>query len=354
METPPNAMRETCLGIAFAEERPLNDEERAALQEEARHSLRRSYAWGCAMPSILMIFIMIGGSITAGQEYNSTIQTILTILIIPLFFILPSFFLLRAKDQYKIRQTARKDLRKGFVKCYCGFAPGVQINDASSKGEEPASENPGPLAKIADVEVPLLSPITLEVFSGSRRLWQVNGIRVKKLIRPPEEYIATQPEQARIAAKWVEPIRITTEHTIDFSQIGRRDLSPEEGEEIRKRARTVWQRPGWGALFFTGYFGGIALIDWSLKTPMHMKPIAYVYIALTIWADFIFIKVAWWAWRLAKDAKHGVVLITRMPDKTKNGEFQSKGSVLEWLPFSKSKWSINGQPAAWRLRGQKR
>lgn len=347
-------MQETCLGIALVEERPLNDEERALLQQETRHSLGRSCAWGCATPVVLITLIMIWGSMSVGHDNDSAVQTMLACIALVVFFGLPAFFILRANDQYKIRQTALQDLRKGSLKYYHGFAPGVQIDEAPSKGEEPASENPGPLAKIANVEIPLLKPITLEIFSGSRRLWQVNGIRVKKLICLPEEHTARQPEQARIAAKWVEPAQITTEHTIDFSQIGRRDLSSEEKEEIRRRTRTVWQRPGWGALFFTGYFGGIALLQWSTKTPLHVKPIAYLYIALTIWADSLFIKVAWWAWRLAKDAKHGVVLITRMPDKTKNGEFQSKGSVIEWLPFSKSKWSINGQPAAWRLQRQKR
>jgi hypothetical protein len=66
--------------------------------------------------------------------------------------------------------------------------------------------------------------------------------------------------------------------------------------------------------------------------------------------DYIFIKTLWWSWRLLEDVKIGEVIITREPNQMGEGETIKRGNVVEWLTVSKQGWSINGQPAPWRLR----
>ena len=253
-----------------------------------------------------------------------------------------AFFMLRAEDHYKTCKNAKQDLRNGHLKRYHGFAPGLDI---------PKTEvSPAPTGKIADVEFLLFEPITLEVFSGSRRLWRVNGTPVKKLLLLPEERTAPLPELAQTTAKWVEPARVAADNTLDISQSGRRDLSLDERDELRNRARTVWRKPAAGAFLFTAYFGGFAIMQWVTKSSVHLEWSAYILIALTLWIDANFAKIAWWAWRLSQDASSGKVIITRFPDRMDGEIVAQKGPVIEWLPHSKSNWSINGDPAPWRLK----
>lgn len=348
-ESRQSASRETCLGLPFVEERAISEEERDALQEEVRRSLRLSFAWGCLAPFVYIILIFIGLIIGDIILPNDNEASLLQVAYVAIFMVLSTglaaAFLLKANDRYKLRKIVKKDLRNGNLKRYQGFAPGIDRNNAPE-----TDSNPEPTEKIAGVGISVFEPITLEVFYSSRRLWQVNGIHVKKVVCLPEEHTAFQPEQAQIAAKWVEPARIIADHTIDISQSGQRDLSEQETNEICHRARTAWRKPGLGALLFTAYLGAQAIRQWQVGADVNLQWSTYIFIALIIWIDINFAKTAWRSWLLSKDAKQGIVVITRLPDEMNGEEMLRKGAVIEWLPHSNHNWTINGEPAPWRLR----
>ena len=335
--------RETCLGIPFVEERPISEEERAALQLEARQSLGRSCAWGCSAPFVFFIFLCIMASVFPSNNDATTVQILPGIVVMVLGFAAGAACFLLANDRYKLRKIAKQDLRNGNIKRYQGFVPGIDKDNLP--------ETPKTTGNIAGVDVSVYEPNELEIFKASRRLWRVNGTRVTKLLFLPEEHTAFQPEQAKIAAKWVEPAPVIAENTIDISQSGRRELSEQETNELRRRSRTAWRKPGLGALLFTAYFGGLAIAQWRSGSPIRLEWTFYVYVIFTIWIDVNFAKIARWSWRLCKDANSGMVIITRYPDEMNGEEVRRKGAVIEWLPNSKNNWTINGEPAPWRLRG---
>ena len=341
--------RETCLGLPFVEERPISEEERTILQKEAQQSLGQSCIWGCLAPFVyiilITIFIVVGNIIFPTTNDASTFQVIALAIIMVFSTGLAAVFLLKANDKNKIRKIVRKDLRKSNLKCYQGFAPGIDQENIHKP--EVQSE---PSVQIAGVDISMFEPITLEVFSSSRRLWQVNGTRVKELICVPEEHTAFQPEQAQIAAKWVEPARIIEGRTIDVSQSGRRNLSKQEADEIRRRAHIAWRKPGLIALLSTAYLGAQAIRQWQLGPHANLQWSVYIFIALILWIDIRFVKIVWESWQLSKDATDGTVVITRLPDEMNGDELLRKGAVIEWLPNAKHNWTINGEPAPWRLR----
>jgi len=344
-----SASRETCLGLPFVEERPISEDERAALQREARQSLGQSCVWGCLAPVVyiilITIFIVVGNIIFPTTNDASMFQVIAVAIIMICSTGLAAVFLLKANDKNKIRKIVRNDLRKSNLKCYQGFAPGIDKENIYKSEIQP--EPPG---QIAGVDISMFEPITLEVFSSSRRIWQVNGTRVKELICVPEEHTAFQPEQAQIAAKWVEPARIIEGGAIDISQSGQRNLSKQEADEIRRRARIAWRKPGLIALLSTVYFGAQAIRQWQLGPHANLQWSVYIFIALILWIDIRFIKTVWASWQLSKDATDGTVVITRLPDEMNGDELLRKGAVIEWLPNAKHNWTINGEPAPWRLR----
>lgn len=344
-ESRQSASRETCLGLPLLEERQITEEEGVMLQEEARRSLWRSFAWGCSAPFVFLVLIFIGGSLIPDNNNASLLQVAPGSIIMVLSFGLGAAFFLLANDRFKRRKTAKEDLRNGVIKCYQGFVPGVDKDNLP----EPEARS-GAEARIAGVDISVFEPVVVEVFRDSRRLWQVNGKRVKKLICVPEEHTAFQPEQAQTAAKWVEPARVVAENTIDISQSGRRELSTQETDEITHRARTTWRKPGLLALLFTAYLGAQAIRQWQGGLGVNLQWSTYIYIALLIWIDVKSAKIAWRSWRLSKDVNLGIAIITRYPDDMNGEEVLRKGAVVEWLPHSNSQWTINGEPARWRLR----
>lgn len=354
MESPSpqsGAMHETCLGFDLTDERSITDKERANLQVEEKQSLKRTYAWGCGAPlafylGLDIIFLVI---VYLKPPLMKNPALVLAISITLLTAI--AYFAFRAKGQYKLRKAAKQDLSNGRIKLYQGVAPAFQENEAAAPdAEAAANQKKDRRPQLFGVAISPAQPITLEVFSASRRLRQVNGMPVEKLILLPEERTAPQPQQARTVAKWVEPARIISGNTLDISQSGRRQLSEDEKSELTQRAQTAWRRPAVAAFFFTTYLIGLLWMDRVAPANTNPGAAEYFFIGATIWMDVIFFKTMWRSWRLMDDVKNGEVIVTREPDQMNEGEIIKKGNVVEWLALSKQGWSINGQPAAWRLR----
>lgn len=348
METPQStrpASRETCLGLSLVEERSISEEERAALQREARQTLGRSCAWGCSARFVFFIFLCIIASVFPNNNDASAVASTLSVIFMVLGLAAVATFFLLVKDKYKLRKIAKRDLRNGNIKRYQSFAPGIDKDNLPETNVPPE-----PTGKIAGVDVSAYEPIILEVFRESRRLWQVNGTRVKKLVFLPEEHTAFQPEQAKIAAKWVEPAPVIAKNVIDISQSVRRELSEEESSEIYKHIRKTIVLPSVVAIGLTLFSVGPVVLYRMYDMPIHLEFGAYFLFAMTILADISFVYLARSSCCLRKDAKKRDVIIIRYPDWI-NEEEEIKGAVIEWLPHSKLNWTINGEPAQWRLRG---
>jgi hypothetical protein len=344
--------RETCLGFPFADERAITSDERAVLEREAKQSMQRGFGWGCGASLAfylvldivvwLIVYFVPGMN---GDPNNLKEHPAMVVGITAVFMVGIGYFLSRAHSMYRLRKAAKQDLQKGQIRRYRGLPPGFSVNEAPAESEKLKRQ-----PKLFGVAISPEQPITLEVFSASRRLHSVNGETPKGFFILSEEHTAPQPEEAQTAAKWVEPARIVSGNTIDISQSGRRRLSAEEKAELEQRAKTAWRRPAFGAFFFTTYLIGLLWLDRVSGTAANAGFWEYFFIAATIWMDYIFIKTLWWSWRLLEDVKIGEVIITREPNQMGEGETMKKGNVVEWLTISKQGWSINGQPAPWRLR----
>jgi hypothetical protein len=339
-----SSSRETCLGLPFVEERQLNDEECAALENEGKMSRRNTWGLGCASPFVFIFSLFLMASVSPASSAAPPAEILPGVVIVIAGLVAGAACFLKANDRSKINKYVKQELRNGAVRRYRGHLPGVDKNHVF---EDPNFSAPGHLA---DVTISAYDPLTIDVLCGSRRLWLINGVRAKRLVLLAEETTAFQPEQAKIAAKWAEPARISG-HTIDISGSSQRDLSLEEGQEIRRCSRTAWRKTGIISFLLTAYFGAAAIAQLHSGSPVHLKPIAFYYFAILLFCNYKFIKLAIWCYRLHKDAERGIAIVTRFPDQMNGDELVGKGKVMEWLPFSKYKWTINGEPAPWRLRG---
>jgi len=338
-ESTQSASRETCLGLPFVEERLINREERTILGQKARRSLFEKVLWGSEILAICLTFILM----VVGYMNNGGVIFIVAITMM-LFTICVAALMWRTENKCK---AANEDLHSGRVKCYCGYAPGIESELAL---QEEIDEASAPKTEIGGVEVSLWQPITLEVFSDSRRLWSVNDTRVENIYCLSEEYTSIQPERAKKVAKWVEPARIIAENTIDISQSGQRELSNEERAEIRRRSRTGWRKFGGISLLLTLALGSYIIVPWVINGSFSLRWEYYFYLAFPIAVYATFIKDVRICWLLYKDANYGILIVIRYPDQIKEEKVLRKGPVDEWLPHSKRIWTINGEPAPWRLR----
>jgi hypothetical protein len=334
-----NTLRETCLGLPLAGERVLSDGERVILQNEARRFLFQGCAGGCLIPIVFFGGLMFAAG-TFDAMKDSPYQGIVMVVCLVASLLIPAIVVLLTNDSQGAGKSARKDLREGRVKIYRGQPLGV------TEGAEIEAE-------IGGVRLKLSTPVTLEVLTASRRLWHINEQRVSKFVVLPKEHTASLPPQAALAAKWAQPAVRVAENVLDASQSGRRDLSSEEREEIRRRARTLWRRPT---------FIAAALLAWIIMclipvifygARLKVEPGAYLLIVAALWACYQSARTLTWSWRLARDAENGFVIVTRLPAPNHAAGPAGEhvvGPVVELLPASKWAWSADGQPLSWRLR----
>lgn len=336
--------RETCLGLPFLEERPISEEERTALQLEARLSRGRAWAWGCSSPFVFIFFLCLMAIFFPTSNDASLMEIIPGVVMMIAGMATGAAFFLKANDRSKVNKYIKQELRSGIIRRYQGHLPGVDKNHTFD------DVNFSKSGHLAGVTISIFDPLTIDILCGSRRLWLINGVHAKRIILLAEENTAFQPEQARIVAKWAEPARVSG-NVVDISGSSQRDLSVEENIEIRRCSRTAWRKTGIITVLLTAYLGACAIAQLRSGSPIHLKPIAFYYFAIVVFCNYNFIRLAIWCYRLYKDAMRGIVVVTRFPDVMEEDEILKKGRVIEWLPFSGYNWTINGEPAPWRLRG---
>jgi hypothetical protein len=149
----------------------------------------------------------------------------------------------------------------------------------------------------------------------------------------------------------VRPVDANTD-VFHSSSNGKRALSEFEKEEILHRAHTGWRRRVWEAFLLPAHIFPAVIGCFFLES---RPPIAAVFVIslffiATMWIDIEFIMAIIRARRWAADSKQGFVIITRLSDGIIKGKPSHNDRIIEWLPISKSQWTVNGEPAQWRLR----
>jgi hypothetical protein len=195
--------RASVFGIPLAGERPISAVEKAALEQQSRQALWRTVAWGCtALVDFILIFCVVlwfsmyGRSASTPVPGNTSSLPILPQIVGIFIFVTLSGLFLLARDSYKLYKIAKGDLRNGCIKCYQRSTPNL--------GFFRTENDFAPMVNIGGIVVPLLQPITLEVFGSSGKLQQVNGMQVKKRTYLREKHTSREPNFVWIDTDWPE------------------------------------------------------------------------------------------------------------------------------------------------------
>jgi hypothetical protein len=223
------------------------------------------------------------------------------------------------------------DVASGFVKQFAGTLPKFPAIDRKFVWDET-------LHALMHRQVLPVSggEVSLEVLSGSGRIWRAQGQLVKPWIQGRPTQVAEAPQYAKIASQWLEPIP-----TRDGSELlgGKRDLSPPEVEELSRFARRLWIRPLPVAVGFT-VWSSIPL--WILLFHGHSDQEWYLYAFVL----FMTLRVDYWLYQaivLAKSMKRDALIAKVVILKKEDAE-----QIAEVLPLSQRLWSLDGVPAPWR------
>jgi hypothetical protein len=308
-------------GMPYVGTRELTAEEHQELKLIRRRV--RMQCWGrwLAIPLVYFSLLALAGTISDALDYNSSLHIIPTILVLlATFGVLPVLFL-RTQD---IGQ-AGKLLKQSVV------SPRLYIfrRDAFPGAVE------GYVEVIAGVAAPLNRASDFEVFAASQLIWSVDGQRVRDYQPLYFQKTAARPAQAIPPA----PVLSTTGDASSLQNTVRRQLSPDEKQEIR---RLGWQMLRTPLLMGLGIdilgFGSVTAclmvgftIQWSYKL------ISFLLVGLFLNA-VLAVCVGLYR-KLRVDARDGYALVHTGPN----------GAVTETLPNFNYRWIEDGRPAGWRL-----
>ncbi|HEU5263768.1 MAG TPA: hypothetical protein VFU34_03965 [Gaiellaceae bacterium] len=180
--------------------------------------------------------------------------------------------------------------------------------------------------------------VVLEVLMQSGLVWTINGQQEKSWIVVPRGRTARTPEQARLAARYVRPVK-THEGMVRLHQ---RALSEAERLELRGYLPSISLKGGLLALLLNALAAGHVVA--YARNPTTVPLTGAVLVALALWfgAQLAFALRA--RRRMRRDLDEGFVVINQPdPDVAASQE-----SVVEFLPYSGAEWTTGGRATAWR------
>lgn len=338
---PDNNVQITCLGIPFRDERPLNEDERRMLQFQFNQSLWHGFGFGCLAPLLSLSLLALSALVAS----NFGIAIFLVTSVIAL-----GMLILIGRDKLHLAWKNWRNLRDGHIRRYHGFYLWAELLDDLPDGDHQK------VGTIGSIDVDFSQPITLEVFSTTRHLYTVNGIKVVSTVILQEEYTAQTPGSAEITMEWEPPSRATGNGLFGIENRGQRELSESEKREIRHYIH--WKRYlpiiAW-TLFTAAIFIQYGLHFWDSITPhtkfvsgtaLLMVPIFFLIV--TVYGIYYSLSAVRKIWQFLTDIKEGIVIITYIPEHEEDGEIIPE-MLVEWIPHSHLEWSINGKPAYWRI-----
>jgi len=192
-------------------------------------------------------------------------------------------------------------------------------------------------------------PQWLEILPVSHRIWRANDRPARGWIVATWAETAEQPEVARTAAGWLEPIGVIGD--FDMQQ-GRRELSAEEMDELRRYAKGLWRKPLLPALLLSLWC--FPLLGYMAHTRHWPESGGFwfaVLIIVTIATDLRLLVNLARARRIGRDLAGGfVIILNARADEEKVAEDAAPGEehLYEGLPHSGLLWTEDGRAVGWR------
>lgn len=342
MEQKDDTLREWCAGLPLVETRALTPDEAISLRREAKHGRVRGCGLIAGTPfGCLGIIVLMALLTELVEKVSQSLAWIPAMLFLVPGLIGAAWALLSANDLFEKGKQSERDLRIARVLLFRGTPD--QVKRAA------AVNNPTALQLLSRLVRNQEQP-SFEVLAGSRRVWTINGRAPKKRFIAPASHVADVPQGAQIAALWALPLRRDAQGVLQSDNVAQRALSASEKAELLRRARRMWLRPLWPALFFAAWIIVPLLFAFFLKQPIGFEKQVYFLGALSVLTGFKFFQGLQLALKLNHDARAGFVLILRPPpEELPTQESQvALSEVLEVLPESQCLWTQNGEAADWR------
>jgi hypothetical protein len=331
-------------GFRRAGRRALAPAERRAVRGRAR------WLWAMFAGAVLAFWLVLFFAVGTGvfiEEAQGT-PRVIAILVTALLFAGTIALLLAARCFLGDSRALARDARRGYVQRYAGNLP-------PADGVDPRLHS---LLESGLLKRDRAAPQWLEVLPHSGFLWQVNDARPRRWIPflPPQPIeVAETPAFAAVAAQWTEPV------SGDGTPVraGQRELSPDEVRELRQqlrralRVRLVLAIPC-NLWFWTVL--GLGLREGHLPRPSGWAfwhdAVSFLLLGVVaILGDLVLVRGLREAWLHAREARIGQVVILRSPlvEDEAPEEAPAAWITLELLPLSEAVWTIDGEPAGWRM-----
>lgn len=327
-----------CAGLPESEIRPMTESEIIVLGSEVTGFYRKIAVVLCLIPVILLfcvvIYQILPDNIQVVQNFLLAIAIMVIALIIPLEIVFIRDCLVRSKG-------LKADLRSGEIRRFEG----------ELKCIDPADETQKYLLIRSFLRPDIEALQELELLSSTLRIHSVNGQHLRWWKAASVEQTAIRPEIANIASQWLDPVSETSDGTL---YAGKRELSVDELEELRKKQNGMWRKNTIPAVFFSLWVLA-AIIGWHysatpLSVGIRIRMIIFGIVALT--NDIVFAINAISAHKVYQDRMLESVIIVRRPlsaeEKLPGTTYNSDFREYEFLPISRLLWTEEGQPASWR------
>jgi hypothetical protein len=338
VRVPETGVTEWSWGVPLTGERALEAAERATLSGWARRMQGLTALSWLALGALGAAFAVAADRANPASALQQDTLAVWMILLIagclPLAMILTRRWVRRSVALWR-------DIRHGAVRCYSGpFDERFPGNDAAVR-------------KLVQGDLLPVLPKrnwSIEVLPNSRRVWQIDGKAVPAWIEAPPAQLAQTPAFSAIAAEWLQPVGRTPDGEVLG---GRRDLSEAERQELTRHGARAWRRPLPWAVAMTAWLAlPLLLLASQRRLGNDADMIRFIFIAaFTGAADWLLIKGALIARKLARDRRLGHVVILRLsPAATRKDDAKNDDDdgPVEILPASGFIWTQSGQPAHWR------
>jgi hypothetical protein len=331
-------------GLRRAGRRALTPAERRVVRRRSWW-LRASFAVA-ALLFWIVLFVALGTGVFI-EEAQGAARVVLIGVTLLLFGGTVILFL-AARDLLRDGRALARDVGRGYVQRFSG----------TLSAEAESAPRFRPLYQVGLLKRDPTAVQWLEVLPRSGVLWQANGARPRRwlLLMPPEPVeVAETPAFAAVAAEWTEP----DESAATPTRVGQRELSVAEVRELRQQIRRVLRlRLVWIVPCNLWFWTVVALGLREGRLPRgsgwafwHDVATFCVLGLAAIAGDVVLVRSLQEAWKLARDTRIGRVVIARCPlEDDEAPEAMPPGWItLELLPVSEAVWTIDGEPAAWRV-----
>ena len=356
-------MTEWCAGLPLESRRPLDDEERCHLLDEARR-----YRWRGIGVLLLYPPLVIAFSIAVGRAdpSSSTMRSRLAVAVILLAAIGLAALIVLVRDTFRRSRRLFRDLRFGEVKRFAGPLRPEMAREKTVARFLKA----GLFSNVMEEES------SLEVLPASGRVWRAGDRPVSRWIEARSTEVAETPAIAAVAAKRLEPIEGAADVV---TRRGSREMSPQERDELSRLAGRLWRRRlpvAIGITLCPVVLAAILLARGRLASTGDWIGFALL-AAVTLGIDRKLARTLALSRQFVQDAKAGTLMIVSFdianprPERSGGDDRRSDGertlgndnressgtgeitfaapNVVELLAVSRWIWTTDGRPTPWRI-----